>query len=237
MPYLNTKQAISEVFNQMANPDLYVEDKRTGAKEKFNFSDKYSSSIINKIIRHSIDQDVDPYTMLAVGVAETNLGNEMVFPGRIFHAWSLGDVGFKSDPSKTKYQDLFRDIQQTVDYKAYPRHKEMQTSGEDLELLSKAEQGIGALNDYIPAEINEFKKKMEYMKDVYKRPMSEEFMLQGYRGMGRAHGEEGTGYQTKSYGKKIIDLRENMIKKNTVIREMVEKAYFDLNSQGKLFTD
>jgi len=230
--YEASREAIRQVFNEIASPDLYVKDQRPKAGERNNFSDTYSTKVIESIVKASTKHGVDPYTALAISTQETNMGNKMVFPGRFFHAWSMGDVGFKPNPEYNKYGKLLEDLKKSVDFNQESIPVQTSNTWLSLQDLATAEKGVAAMEDYIDAGVGEIKNKMKYMKQVYQRPMSEEFMLQGWRGMGKAYGEKESGYKTRSYGKRIIDLRENMIKKSPEIRDIVESYLRNIKSEG-----
>lgn len=185
--------------------DLRAIDKASGSKitDKNNFTTEADISVINNIIAEAKRQDVDPYTVLAMALQETRIGGEQPFMG------STAD----NPLHLTRYYDANGELTQFSDYWTEPNK--------------------------VRASISILKEKMDYAKRLKKT--SEADIIQAWNGYGKlgTHMDETEGIRSwygipvsKSspidmsknpvYGHRIIDLRDNVVKKSPHIVSLVE---------------
>lgn len=153
----------------------------------------YSPSIVKSIIAASLRHGVDPYTALAVGLAETNLGKDS--GDNVFHVLEVYE---NPDTFKTSPGDV--DVGVSTLKANLERGREM--FGEDEEKVLQTFNGLGKVVPSTEEDYHGFK-----MKSIYGVPL----------------GEDGINLsENPLYGKNVIDLRDNVLKKNPNIRKLVE---------------
>lgn len=142
----------------------------------------YSTDVVKDIIKVSRQQGVDPATMLAIALAETNLGKTDSNWGHIkesFEGMPTDFIGFyKNKLNETKHLNLNTEA-----------------------LKIQAYNGLGTINGNTEADYHGFKAKSFYGVPVPAGGINLRL--------------------NPLYGKEIIDLRENVIKQNPFIQELL----------------
>jgi hypothetical protein len=73
-------------------------DNRPDATEKANFTGEYNLSLIKSAIENAKKEGIDPYTFLAMGLQESNLGNAFYdSPANPFHAWGADTENYNRE--------------------------------------------------------------------------------------------------------------------------------------------
>ena len=84
---------------------IQLTDNRPDATEKANFTGEYNLVLIKSAIENAKKEGIDPYTFLAMGLQESNLGNASYdAPANPFHAWDAKTENY--DRQKYPYPKL-----------------------------------------------------------------------------------------------------------------------------------
>lgn len=150
------------------------------------FTGQYNFDLVKKIVDIAKQEEVDPYTMIAIGLQETQLGKS---DDNIGHALD-GDVNLSDDV--LAYIRLYKDKMKTADRLGI---------GDEATRI-QTYNGLGTVKPSTEMGYHGFQ-----MKSIYGVPLTEK------------------GIDMKKnplYGKRILDLRNNVIMQNKMIRDYVE---------------
>jgi hypothetical protein len=88
---------------------IQLTDNRPDATEKTNFTGEYNLSLIKSAIENAKKEGIDPYTFLAMGLQESNLGNASYdAPANPFHAWGAKTENYNREKYPyPKFDDKF----------------------------------------------------------------------------------------------------------------------------------
>ena len=168
----------------------------TGAKVNPNkdlVTGKYSKNIIENIIHKAKAQGVDPTTALAVALQETGLDNSM--EGNVGHTIGKQDV-FMGQDDVDNFISVLKD-------KTGRYSDKLGVSKDDEAMRLQAYNGFGKVVPSTESDYHGFN-----MKKIYGVPIPKE------------------GLDMKKnplYGKQILDLRDNVIKKNKSVMDIINK--------------
>lgn len=191
-----------EVYNS-ATP-IKVTDTRTldmasGVQigDKNNLSFKVNPLVAQQIIKQAKEKGIDPYTALAVAYQETGISNHDQQNGRVennpFHVW---------EPDSEGFGDNFKTPEGTIGSSLDTLKQKLLTGSKK----SKDEAAqIQAYNGYGTIKLGH--DDLEGAKKVYGVSISPEGLNMSNNPL---------------YGKRVIDIRENILKKNRYITSLVE---------------
>lgn len=213
-----------------APPKIKIDDKRTieatsgkQVDQKSNFSGSYDPDIIKDMITVAKQKGIDPYTFLAMGMQETTLGQQQ------FHKNVEMDNNYLGYPEARLNVLAADDIDwDKVDNKNWDGKSES----------DKRQYILGLSADLLKQKLTTAD-KIGYKNEANK--------LQVWNGTGNISGKAWDSPPKQIYGvdvppegidpkknplfgKRIIDLRDNIIKQNPEIVKMVEGDKQDANS-------
>jgi len=210
-------QAPADNYGININDDRQVEA-TSGKSVESNFSGKYDPQVIKDIIEVAKQKGIDPYTFLSIGLQETGLGK---------HQFRKGDEDDR--------------------YPGIPESKINVLASDDIDWEGDVMNGVAGKPESevrkaaLGLQADLLKQKMKIANKLGIK--DEAGRLQAYNGYGIISGKPysdpdnpsnyprkmygvdvGDGVSARKnplYGKRIIDLRENIIKKNSDIQKLV----------------
>ena len=151
-------------------------------------SGNYNSEVMKNIIGYAKKHNIDPYTALAIGLAETNFGASDPNVGHVLHS---GPGVAKDTPPEEELVLTF------LDKLKYAKRLGKKTP----ESVVQAYQGYGKIYPTTEQDYHGFK-----MKSIFGVPIPP-------GGLDMS--------QTNLYGKNILDLRDNVLKQNPSVVDLV----------------
>lgn len=188
-------------------PKVRIVDQREGVDPRKSFTGKYPVHIIQELIAGAKHAGIDPALALSMGLQESNLGTVAGSSGR-------------SNPMQINPPMKWAGVKSTGPFPsdALLGHlDDNQTSQEARDSLDR-EWSIGQAMQHLK-------------KDLTKFPDNLEHAVQSYNGLGKPYGDQpmygitGRGnLPTDFYGKRVLDLRDNVVNKSPFLQEMMERV-------------
>lgn len=184
-------------------PQIPLTDYREGVDPRKSFTGKYPSNIINELIHGAKTRGLDPNLVLSMGLQESNLGAAAGSSGRSNPMmWNPPKTGKPTFPSDTLLGGL----------------DDNATSPEARDSLDR-EYSIGKALDYLKAKLAKY-------------PGNIEHAVQAFNGLGSPVELEGKSYggierqdlPENFYGKRVLDLKGNVIEKNPLLQQMIQRV-------------
>ena len=225
----------------MPDDKIKIKDTRSHIPVTKKLHSEIDRDKLMDIITAAIKKDVNPYTAIAIGMRESNLGSKMED-----YYGSFTDLEYKDRISKAyefrddiqnKYNVILPQSKSVDDESYYPSmiQAEKQYGTKTIKsaldkywaLDANAMQRENELQNLTPEQmfVDNLKFKTDYAKKLgYK---DELMQIQGYNGYGYNESYKANMKDNPIYAKDVLDIRENVIKKNTTVNDMIGEAMKD----------
>lgn len=205
---INDKRKTSSTSNKPINPDKEV------------LSGKYDTDRIDNIVHYAKQYGIDPYNLLAMDLQETSLGKTRKDAHKGY-VTPPGHVLMDEADLAPSRNTLVTDLQSSkIDFDSYNT-----SNGYDIFARAYKAKELDAANQGL-------KKEVDILQNYNGRGIVVPSTEQSYNGfkMKQIYGVNipSSGINMKSnplYGKRILDLRDNVLKNSPQIRDAVENTY------------
>jgi len=224
---------------------IRVKDQRPEAGKIHNFSGYYHAEILKRIAYAALESGVPPETALAVAINESaeTISARSVNQGKKLKAYfqdMLADDGLHMNAFMMRPTTAYG----TDTGKAFVKKDEQLRK-----VASDSEEAQAAFLKHSTEGFRELQRRApyEFIKHGYKvYPNNEELALQHYNGMGTIEessypqerkmlGIKGKvkGSEVPLYGKRVISIRENIVKKNPTLMKLIDEAKNEAEGAGR----
>lgn len=195
----------------------YVSGKPVG--EKNNLTSEYDADIITNIVTSAKKHGIDPYTALAIGLQETQLGRKRpeIWGKNPLHLNTVDGEGEDIDSSmkflveKIKYAQKLGKKNEDEVLQAWNGYGKAPLYYDEAKLEKYIDDNNIEIADLSDKEIDRLTYKFSTPTTMYGKTYTKENPLDMNK--------------EPVYGRKVIDLRDNVIKVNPEITTLVESIY------------
>lgn len=190
---------------------------------------------LKSIISESLKEGIDPYTALSIAMKESNLGTKRADYG-VNHYPPLEEIGVSKKRKEifSKYGFTMMNtpgynydniIKAEKKFGVEPVKKDIQ---EFLQLREKEKQLSSEVNSWSPEKlfVKTIKNKFDYASKFGFR--DDLMKIQAFNGLGYNADYKANLKDNPIYGREILDIRENIFKKNSEIKNIIESVKSNL---------
>lgn len=185
--------------------------------EKNNLTAEYDADIIEKIILSAKKHGIDPYTALSIGLQETQLGSKAAWAENPLHLNTADgeneniDASMKFLVDKLKYAKKLGKVKEDEVLQSWNGYGKAPLYYDEAKFEKHIEDNKIELSELSDKELNKLTYQFSTPTVMYGKTYTKENPLDMNK--------------EPVYGRKVIDLRDNIIKPHPEIKSMINSIY------------